>query len=452
MLSFLILAGLVVAAPAPQTDGLTKIELSPRRSFARSTGEVNGPALLRSLQQTLNKYRSKLTIPGASANASLRRRLATENLLDQVETPDFDVQYYGSVEVGDSRTEQIFTVQFDTGSADVFIPGPQCTSNEGCPYTTKYDEGGMPQDRTTSVDYGSGYVEGDDYTDAVSVAGLTATDQGLISLTQASGFNTSSSDGLLGMGFTSLSASGFTTFFENLMSQDEVDAPEFSFYLGRAASGTEHQGSLCLGCRDTSKYTGSFTQVPVTVAAYWQIVLNAVFVNGASAGSHTQGQAIIDTGTTLVLAPPAAANAIFEQIPNAFPLSSADDDDDQTFFAYPCSTPSSYIPAIRFGGKSFGINPLDFNFGTLTPSFARLIGNETLAVRLETEMTTGTVKGEGEADEGYVEECVAAIVGTDVSPQGDLYVVGDAFLKNWYTTFNYVGTGGKPSVNFAEAI
>lgn len=115
MLSFLILAGLVVAAPAPQTDGLTKIELSPRRSFARSTGEVNGPALLRSLQQTLNKYRSKLTIPGASANASLRRRLATENLLDQVETPDFDVQYYGSMEVGDSRTEQIFTVQFDTG-------------------------------------------------------------------------------------------------------------------------------------------------------------------------------------------------------------------------------------------------------------------------------------------------------------------------------------------------
>lgn len=115
MLKSLIFAGLVVAASALQTNGLTKIDLPPRRTFARSTGEVNGPALLRSLQQTLNKYHSKFIIPGTSANASLRRRLATENLLDQVEIPDFDEQYYGSMEVGDSRTQQIFTVQFDTG-------------------------------------------------------------------------------------------------------------------------------------------------------------------------------------------------------------------------------------------------------------------------------------------------------------------------------------------------
>ena len=115
MLTFLIFAGLIVAALTLQADGLTKIDLPPRRTYARSTGEVNGPALLRSLQKTLNKYHSKLMIPEASANASLRRRLATENLLDQVQTPDFDEQYYGTMEVGDSRTQQIFTVQFDTG-------------------------------------------------------------------------------------------------------------------------------------------------------------------------------------------------------------------------------------------------------------------------------------------------------------------------------------------------
>ncbi|CAD6572751.1 MAG: hypothetical protein ASARMPREDX12_005429 [Alectoria sarmentosa] len=424
-----------------QVDGLKRIDLPLRRTFAGS-GEVNGPALLWSLQKTLNKYHSKRVIE-ASANVSLVQRLATENLIDQVEAPDFDEEYYGPMEVG-SGTEQVFTVQFDTGSSDIFIPGPQCTNEQGCPFDRKYDQAGIFQDRTTVVQYGSGYIEGDDYTDSISVAGLTATDQGLISLTQASGFNTSDSDGLLGMGFTSIAASGFTTFFENLMIQQKVAAPEFSFYLGRAASGTANRGSLCLGCRDPSKYTGTFTQVPVTEAGYWQILLNTVTVNNIPAGPHTEGQAIIDTGTTLVLAPTAAAYAIFELIPNAFPIPSAGYSD-QTFFAYPCATPSNYIPAIRFGGKSFGINPLDFNVGLLTSEFARLLGNESLAVGLEAEE-------EGDGVENKYENCVAAVVGTDVSPQENLYVVGDAFLKNWYTTFNYVNAGGGPSVGFAQAV
>lgn len=223
MFTFLFLTGLIVAA-THQVDGLKKIDLPLRRTFAGSTGEVNGPALLWSLQKTLNKYHSKRAIPGASANVSLIRRLATENLIDQVEAPDFDEEYYGPMEVGSGSTEQVFTVQFDTGSSDIFIPGPQCTNEQGCPFNRKYNQAGVFQDRTTVVQYGSGYIDGDDYTDSISVAGLTATDQGLISLTQASGFNTSDSDGLLGMGFTSIAASGFTTFFENLMMQDKVGA------------------------------------------------------------------------------------------------------------------------------------------------------------------------------------------------------------------------------------
>ena len=218
MFTFLFLTGL---AASTQVDGLKKIDLPLRRTLTGSTGEVNGPALLWSLQKTLNKYHSKRAIE-ASVNASLVQRLATENLIDQVEAPDFDEEYYGPMEVGSN--EQVFTVQFDTGSSDIFIPGPQCTNEQGCPLNRKYDQAGVFQDRTTVVQYGSGYIEGDDYTDSISVAGLTATDQGLISLTQASGFNTSASDGLLGMGFTSIAASGFTTFFENLMIQQKVGA------------------------------------------------------------------------------------------------------------------------------------------------------------------------------------------------------------------------------------
>ena len=76
-----------------------------------------------------------------------------------------------------------------------------------------------------------------------------------------------------------------------------------------------------------------------------------------------------------------------------------------------------------------------------------------MAVRLEAEVESKAAKKRARQTEDSAEEsCVAAIVGTDVDPQENLYVVGDAFLKNWYTTFNYVGANGGPSVSFAAAI
>ena len=221
MHAFSIFTGLIVSALTSEANTLHKIDLPHRRSLTRSTGEVDGPALLKSLQHTLNKYRQRFPIPEAPAHTSLQRRLVTENLLDQVED-GFDEQYYGPMEVGSRGSEQVFTVQFDTGSSDIFIPGPQCTSDQGCSSRRKYNERGIPQNRTSTVQYGSGSASGDDFIDAINVAGLTVADQGFISLTQTTGFNTSQSDGLLGMGFSSIASSGFTTFFENLIAQGKV--------------------------------------------------------------------------------------------------------------------------------------------------------------------------------------------------------------------------------------
>ena len=224
--TLLLYASLIAATPFPPPEkALNKIPLPVRRTFARSNGEVNGPALLNSLHKTLNKYHSHTTTPRtATNNASLPhgKRLAIEKLIDQVDSPDFDEQYYGPATVGCGGAQQTFTVQFDTGSSDLFIPGPRCTAYQGCPLSTKYDQRGASQDQTTAVQYGSGYVEGDLYTDTVAVDGLTARNQALISITQATGFDDSASDGILGMGFTALSASGETTFFENLVAQGQV--------------------------------------------------------------------------------------------------------------------------------------------------------------------------------------------------------------------------------------
>ena len=67
-------------------------------------------------------------------------------------------------------------VDFDTGSSDLFLPGPSCSTN--CAGHTKY----TPSSSSTAVDlkktfalkYGDGStVSGEQYTDTVSIAGLT---------------------------------------------------------------------------------------------------------------------------------------------------------------------------------------------------------------------------------------------------------------------------------------
>lgn len=449
MLTFSIFTGLVVSALARQADTFHKIDLPHRRSVTRSTGEVDGPALLKSLQHTLNKYWSRFPVPEASAHTLLQKRLVTENLLDQVED-GFDEQYYGPMEVGSRGNEQVFTVQFDTGSSDIFIPGPQCTTDQGCSSRRKYNERGIFQNRTSTVEYGSGSAEGDDFIDAINVAGLTATDQGFISLTQTTGFNTSQSDGLLGMGFSSIAASGFTTFFENLILQGKVASPEFSFHLGRFSSGTSHTGTLCLGCRDPTHYTPPFTTIPILQPpGYWQIPLSSVTVSSTpipSTDSSSSSSAIIDTGTTLILAPVAAASAIFALIPGSFAIPFAGYSE-QVFWAYPCGLAEGEVPVFRFGsgGRGFGIAVEDFNFGALTGEFLRLVGGNATRKQVARDA----------AEDDF---CVAAIVGTDVSPEGNVYVIGDAFLKSWYATFSYGDPdpdpqGGEgPSVSFAEAV
>lgn len=121
-----------------------------------------------------------------------------------------------------------------------------------------------------------------------------------------------------------------------------------------------------------------------------------------------EGQAAIDTGTTLIVAPYAAAIATYLDFPGSIPLPLGGS---EVQFAYPCA--SSPNVSITFAGESFDINPLDFNFGTLTDDLGIDLGISELA-----DLLSGLY-------------CIGGIAGVDLDFTENLYVVGDTFLKNW---------------------
>ncbi|KAF2765687.1 acid protease [Teratosphaeria nubilosa] len=381
-------------------------------------------------QSSLKTYTNDgILISSVVGSLKHKRQNAEEALTDQVEDGE-DEEYYGP---GTVAGQSGFLFDFDTGSADTFVPGPTCGPAHGCSGTVHYENTGTDEHNTTTVTYGSGQVSGENYYDTVTIAGLEATHQNIISLTTATGFSSSDSNSLMGMGFQSIAASGQAPYFKTLIDEGKVSTPEFSFYLGRAQDGTGDDSEMTLGGRDPAHFTGTPTTIAVSTPGYWQIPLDGVKVNNFEDPIDQvvdAGQAAIDTGTTIVLTPSAALLTIAARIPGAFPVPLAllDGEAEPLFLVYPCAENPDV--AITFGGQDFAINPEDFNFGQLTPDLGSILGNNTLSSVLD--------------EAAY---CLASVAGFDIDPTENLYVVGDVFLKNWYSIFSYDG----PSVSFAKS-
>jgi cathepsin D len=78
--------------------------------------------------------------------------------------------------------QKSYTVDFDTGSSDLFLPASTCDST--CKGHTLYDPSASTTSKALgtsfSLSYGDGStVSGSQYTDDVTLAGLTATSQTL---------------------------------------------------------------------------------------------------------------------------------------------------------------------------------------------------------------------------------------------------------------------------------
>ena len=129
-----------------------------------------------------------------------------------------------------------------------------------------------------------------------------------------------------------------------------------SYKISRVSDGL-NDGEITFGALDETKFDPAtlttFDNVATGQASgFWEGAMDAITVDGTDAGL-TGRSAILDTGTTLIVAPPADAAAVHAQIPGA-------QSDGQGGFVIPCDTTASV--ALTFGGTAFAINTEDLIF------------------------------------------------------------------------------------------
>jgi hypothetical protein len=222
-----------------------------------------------------------------------------------------NAQYYGNIEVG--TPGQKFRVIFDTGSSNLWVPSSSCTGCGGRYFFKKNrlnEQSSSTYKSSTdpfAIRYGSGPVSGKFGQDTVSVEGIKVTDQKLGVISNAKGLGMAYAigqfDGILGLGFSSISISNVPTFMDNAISQGDLDQSVFGFYLGKDGG----DGELTIGGVDDNKFTGNFHEVPLLSASYWEVTVDSIDM-GTNIASKTTG--IIDSGTTLLTGPSKEVRAI----------------------------------------------------------------------------------------------------------------------------------------------
>ncbi|PQQ02961.1 aspartic proteinase isoform X1 [Prunus yedoensis var. nudiflora] len=229
-----------------------------------------------------------------------------------------DAQYYGEIVIG--TPPQTFTVIFDTGSANLWVPSSKCYFSVACYFHANYKSGKSSTYKkngtSASIQYGTGAISGFFSNDNVQVGDIVIENQDFIEATSEPGltFLAAKFDGLLGLGFQEISVGSAVPVWYNMIEQGLIKEPLFSFWLNRNAQ-EEEGGEIVFGGVDPNHFKGKHTYVPVTKKGYWQFDMGDVLIGGKPTGYCSGGCfAVADSGTSLLAGPTTVITMINQAI------------------------------------------------------------------------------------------------------------------------------------------
>ncbi|KAL8953614.1 MAG: hypothetical protein Q9222_000540 [Ikaeria aurantiellina] len=305
-----------------------------------------------------------------------------------------NAQYFSEIAIG--TPAQSFKVVLDTGSSNLWVPSQECGSI-ACYLHTTYDSSSSSTFKKNGsefeIRYGSGSLSGYVSQDTVQIGDIKIKKQDFAEATSEPGlaFAFGRFDGIMGLGYDTISVNQIVPPFYNMIDQGLIDAPVFAFYLGDTNTDGD-ESEVTFGGLNENHYTGKLTKIPLRRKAYWEVDLDSITYGDATADLEDTG-VILDTGTSLIALPSTLAELLNKEIgakkgfngQYSIDCSKRDDLKDVTF---------------TLTGHNFTITPYDYIL---------------------------EVQG----------SCISSFFGLDIpAPAGPLAILGDAFLRKWYSVYD----------------
>jgi saccharopepsin len=230
----------------------------------------------------------------------------TNELLTLTGTLDFS-----DISIGTPPQE--FKVVLDTGSSNLWVPSSECNSI-ACYLHSKYDHSSSSTYKKNGssfeIRYGSGELSGFVSQDAFQIGDLKVKNQDFAEATSEPGlaFAFGRFDGIMGLGYNTISVNGIVPPFYNMLDQGLLDEPVFSFYLSDTNDESSESEAM-FGGVNTDHYTGKLTKIPLRRKAYWEVDLDAITFGDDTAEMDDTG-VILDTGTSLIALPSTMAELL----------------------------------------------------------------------------------------------------------------------------------------------
>jgi len=337
----------------------------------------------------------------------------TQHVLNTTtELRDMTSEYTGLLGVGtahDGKPQFQARVVFDTGSTNLWVASVLC---KHYPCTTEatrrfYDPqksisqepflggGSSLAGRDLDIMFGTGELKGPLHVDSFRVGPMVVKKQPFAMIREMNGevFSSFPFEGILGLGFRSLSFSGIDPFFDRVIEQKLLSTNEFAFYLNADAS---QPSALLWGGVDEELYEPPIRMFPVIQAHYWALELvdlrhgNQSLLSKTSSAQRAK-RLIVDSGTTYFTAPSGLFEAIMSRIPEA-----------------PCDSVERYTPLVYVlrsaGGALFELSVTQRTY---------MIGN------------------------GLGLICRPAFMRLDVNKKyGPALILGEVFMRHFFTVFS----------------